>query len=153
MSRSGYSDDYDGNNWDLIRWRGAVVSAIRGARGQAFLKEMLSALDAMPEKKLIAHELEAKGEVCAIGAVGARRGVDMSKLDPENREGVAHVFDISEALAAEIVYENDEGVYWSDKETPERRFARMRAWVEKQIVAPTPSTLTDLERAGAGGMK
>lgn len=27
MSRSGYSDDYCGNEWDLICWRGAVASA------------------------------------------------------------------------------------------------------------------------------
>lgn len=32
MSRCGYSDDYD--QWALIRWRGAVESAIRGKRGQ-----------------------------------------------------------------------------------------------------------------------
>jgi hypothetical protein len=37
MSRSGYSDDLE--NWSLIRWRGAVASAIRGRRGQAFLRE------------------------------------------------------------------------------------------------------------------
>ncbi len=28
MSRSGYNDD--GTEWDLIRWRGAVASAVRG---------------------------------------------------------------------------------------------------------------------------
>lgn len=33
MSRSGYSEDLD--MWDLIRWRGAVKSALRGKRGQA----------------------------------------------------------------------------------------------------------------------
>ena len=38
MSRSGYSDDLD--NWDLIRWRGQVSSAIRGKRGQGFLREL-----------------------------------------------------------------------------------------------------------------
>jgi len=47
MSRSGYSDDCD-DQWSLICWRGAVKSAIRGKRGQAFLKEMLAALDALP---------------------------------------------------------------------------------------------------------
>jgi hypothetical protein len=72
MSRSGYSDDCD--QWDMIRWRGAVASSIRGARGQAFLKEMLAALDALPEPKLIAEELESDGAVCAIGAVGPFAG-------------------------------------------------------------------------------
>lgn len=131
MSRSGYSDDCDG--WDLIRWRGAVASAIRSARGQAFLKEMLAALDDLPEKKLIAHELEAKGQVCAIGAVGAKRGIDMSKLNPENREGVATAFGISPALAAEIVFMNDEDGWYYGQEKPEARFSRMRQWVTSQI--------------------
>lgn len=35
MSRSGYSDDCYG--WELICWRGAVNSAIKGKRGQSFL--------------------------------------------------------------------------------------------------------------------
>lgn len=149
MSRSGYSDDYDGNNWDLIRWRGAVNAAIKGSRGQAFLKEMLAAFDAMPEKRLIAEDLvkdrvvdpEAGAtvrEVCAIGAVGAVRGVDMTKLDPEDREGVAGAFGIAPAMAAEIVYMNDEGTY---NETPEARFTRMRQWIVNQI---KPEEKTDV---------
>ena len=62
MSRSGYSEDCDG--WALVRWRGAVKSAIRGQRGQAFLRELLAALDAIPDKRLIAEELvDAQGAV------------------------------------------------------------------------------------------
>jgi hypothetical protein len=133
MSRSGYSDDCE--QWDLIRWRGAVKSAILGKRGQAFLNEMLTALDAMPDKRLVKNELDQSGQVCAIGSVGKARGLDMSGIDPEDRETVANVFGISPAMAAEIVYENDEGVgYWTD-ETPERRFERMRAWVASKITA------------------
>lgn len=110
MSRSGYSDDCDG--WALIRWRGAVNSAIKGERGQAFLRELAAALDAMPEKRLIADELETvDGDFCTIGVLGAARGIDMSKLDPDDREAVAAAFNIAPALAAEIVFENDEGLY------------------------------------------
>ena len=106
MSRSGYSEDCDG--WALIRWRGAVTSAIKGVRGQSFLRELLERLDAMPEKRLIAQELVTPdGEYCALGVVGAARGIDMTTLDPEDRESVARVFGIAPALAAEIVYEND----------------------------------------------
>lgn len=136
MSRSGYSDDFDDHR-DIAMWRGAVASAIRGKRGQEFLKEMLFALDHMPEKKLVAWELEKGGEVCAIGAVGKARGVDMSKLDPEDRETVARVFKIAPALAAEIVYENDEN-WQAHKETPEARFERMRNWVVAQIKPDLP---------------
>ena len=132
MSRSGYSDDFE--QWDFIRWRGAVASAVRGKRGQAFLKEMLAALDALPEKQLIANELETEGAVCAIGAVGKVRGIDMSKIDPEDRETVASTFGIPLALASEIFFANDEGAgYLSMKEAPEVRFTRMRAWIESLV--------------------
>lgn len=130
MSRSDYTEDWD-DQWALIRWRGAVKSAIRGKRGQAFLGEMLAALDALPEPKLVASELEANGQVCAIGAVGKQRGIDMSKLDPEDYERVAWTFGISDALAREIAYENDE-LSWG---TDEQRFARMRSWVANRIRA------------------
>ena len=46
MSRSGYTDDME-DMWQHICWRGAVASAIRGRRGQAFLREMLAAMDAI----------------------------------------------------------------------------------------------------------
>lgn len=131
MSRSGYSDEW--NDWASICWRGAVESAIRGRRGQAFLKEMLAALDALPEKRLIAHDLECNGEVCAIGAVGKARGIDMKPLDPEDYGRVADTFGVARAMAQEIVYMNDERVAQYKAETPEQRFDRMRAWVVAQI--------------------
>lgn len=63
MSRSGYIDELD--QWDLIRYRGQVASAIRGKRGQAFLRDLLAALDAMPEKRLIAGTFERDdGDMC-----------------------------------------------------------------------------------------
>lgn len=42
MSRSGYTDDCD-DQWALIRWRGAVNSAIKGKRGQQALRGRLDA--------------------------------------------------------------------------------------------------------------
>ncbi len=134
MSRSGYNDDCGG--WDLICWRGAVNSAIRGKRGQEFLKQLAESLDEMPEKRLIAHDLEAHGDFCTIGVLGAKRGVDMAKLDPDDREEVAGAFGIAPAMAAEIVFMNDEGSYLS--ETPEQRWIRMRKWVDEQISKVEP---------------
>lgn len=141
MSRSGYDDDCDG--WSLIRWRGAVKSAMRGARGQAFFKDLAAALDAMPVKRLIAHELQtAEGEFCTIGVLGAARGVDLLKLDPDEPDQVAKEFGIASALAKEVVFENDECSPWYGydpetqtriRETPEGRWFRMRAWVESNI--------------------
>ncbi len=131
MSRSGYNDSGDIEAWDWIRWRGAVTSAMRGRRGQAFLRETLAALDAMPAKKLIAEELDSEGAVCTLGAVGKARGLDMSILDPQDRETVADVFGIPFSMLCEIVYENDEGA--CTVETPEQRWRRMRRWVEAGI--------------------
>ena len=131
MSRSGYSEEIE-DNWSRIIWRGAVTSAIRGRRGQAFLKELLAALDAMPEPRLIKSELEAGGDVCAIGAVGKARGIDMSKIDSDDYERVALEFGIATALAREIVYMNDEGCSWK-QETSEERFERMREWIDRGI--------------------
>lgn len=136
MTRSGYVDDYDFDHWSHIRWRGQVASSIRGSRGQAFLSELLRALDEMPEKRLIAHELEKDGEVCAIGALARRRNLDVSGLDPEDYGQVAKTFNVASPLAREMVYINDEHTL-NRNETPEARFIRVRAWVVKQIKEPS----------------
>ena len=81
MSRSGYDEGGDGDNWATICWRGAVKKAIKGKRGQDFLKEMLVALDALSNHALIANELEDHGAYCAIGAVGKGIGIDVDKYE------------------------------------------------------------------------
>lgn len=130
MSRSGYSDDCDGPG--LYLWRGAVLSAIRGKRGQSLLKEMATALDAMPLKRLIAGELVTEyGDVCVLGAVACHKGIKVDGIDPEDRERVSKTFNIAEAMAAEIVYENDEGAF--HPESPEGRWRRMRKWVDENL--------------------
>lgn len=133
MSRSGYSEDCDG--WQLIMWRGAVASAIRGGRGQAFLKEMLAAMDAMSEKRLIAHDLVRSDGVCAIGSVAVARGTDLSGVyeDGEvHNQTLADRMGIARALACEIEYINDEEYYYG-RESPEERFKRVYDWVKEQI--------------------
>lgn len=142
MSRSGYGDVED--NWSLIKWRGQVASAIRGKRGQVLLKDLLAALDAMPEKRLVVEALEADGEVCALGALGRVRGLDMAELNPEDYDAVANSFGVAAPLVQEIVYMNDEQFSreWSDDLnnwialTPDDRWSRMRAWVAKHIKVP-----------------
>lgn len=140
MSRSGYSDDCNG--WDLICWRGAVASALNGKRGQSFLVELRDALEAMPVKRLVADTLEADGEFCALGVLGVKRGLDMTPIDAHCRESVSAAFNIAQAMAAEIVFENDErmgqyenvdGVSKFVEETPEKRWLRMHRWVVSNI--------------------
>ena len=130
MSRHGYTDDFHDEPLVFGRWRGCVASAIRGRRGQKLLRDLRDALDAMLEKRLIQQELESEGEVCALGAVGRARGIEMIGIDPEDSERVAATFDIAEPLAREIMYENDED--YGDL-TPEQRWRHMRAWVESKI--------------------
>lgn len=122
MSRSGYGEDFD--NWSLICWRGAVKRGIRGKRGQKALRDIVAALDALPEKRLAAGSLVTPdGEFCTLGSLGRLRGMDMSQIDAEDRDAVAKAFGVSVALAAEIMYLNDE--YLDDHE-----------WVQVEICGP-----------------
>jgi len=160
MSRSGYTDDMD-DQWAHIRWRGAVNSAISGRRGQQALHEIAAALDAMPEKRLTTNDLEAEGEFCTLGVLGAARGIDLKNVDPDDPEAVADLFNLSPAMVREIVFENDEAVDdyvfeeyevcgpmrerypdWEshkrthrvlDPKAAEKRWFYMRRWVESNI--------------------
>lgn len=141
MSRSGYTEDGDDDGM-LNLWRGNVARAIRGKRGQAFLREMATALDAMPVKELHDNvlvedsKIEDSKHVCAIGSVAVARGLDVSKLDVYDGEEVGQAFGIAKHLAQEIAYLNDE--CGPRQETPAARWQRMRKWVADQLV---PSVL------------
>lgn len=159
MSRSGYTDECD-DNFASIRWRGAVNSAIKGKRGQAFLRELLAALDAMPDKRLAEGDLEVDGDFCALGVIGKARGIDISNIDTEDYGRLSSVFGISEALAREIMWENDESVdnfkredfelcgpvrpwqmktVWQivpDPDAQKKRWQYMRSWVQANLKEP-----------------
>lgn len=143
MSRHGYVD-FDGE--DVLaqgRWQGAVLSALRGKRGQAFFKELLEALDAMPDKALAAHSFTRGGEVCALGSVALKRGIDVSEFEPPqgddswddeiDHDALGAKFGIATVMAREIMYENDEG---GSSETPQQRWTRVRKWVVENIRSP-----------------
>ena len=148
MSRAGYSDDL--TNWSLIRYRGQVASATRGKRGQEFLRELRDSLDALPEKKLCDGDLEQpSGRVCAIGAVGKARGIDMTGMDAEimTEDGkLGEMFNIADPLVREIEFVNDDSEYqWYNKRDNEtlqeyidrrdgERWIRIRNWVDQQII-------------------
>jgi hypothetical protein len=140
MSRSGYTDDCC--DWSLIRWRGQVASAIRGKRGQKLLVDLYKALESMENKELIAKELETStGGVCALGALGKARGLDMTGIDVEDSQLIAEMFGVADQLAREIVYLNDETFY---NVTPAQRYDQIKEWVLSQIL---PVPVDELEPA------
>lgn len=125
----------------------ALRLAIRGKRGQRLLRDLATELDALPEKRLAAGSFQnTDGEVCALGALGRARGLDMSELNriakfiDEDDDGyealgelnnkAAAAFDVARALAADLMWRND---MHARSETPEERWTRMRAWIAGQI--------------------
>jgi hypothetical protein len=132
MSRSGYSDECDDSDgyWGLIKWRGQVTSAIRGKRGQAFLRELLEALDAMPVKRLIKNEFW-NGEACALGVIAQKRGLDLISVDPDDYDRLAELLGIAHQLVQEIEWENDEALGHC---TPEQRWHWMRSWIAGKLI-------------------
>lgn len=138
MGRHGYTDDYD--VLQLGRWSAQVKSAIRGKRGQKFLRDLIRSLDALPEKILIKGDLvSAAGEVCALGALGKYRALpDIESMDTEDWGALGSVFDIADQLAQETMYVNDES--YGDAGD---RWRQVRAWAVKQLRIE-PSELIDL---------
>lgn len=168
MSRSGYTDDDDGD-YPLALWRGAVASSINGKRGQAFLRETLAALDAMPVKELVPLAFEHDGQFCTLGVVGARRGVDLQPFiddgydEPEvDHDALACALGVAAPLVREVMFLNDEMIHetrwvekelcgplrpWDDRfisvrephpEAEARRWRYMHDWVASHIREPKP---------------
>jgi hypothetical protein len=133
MSRSGYSEDWgeDFNN-QLELYRNSVDLALSGRRGQKFLKDLLAALDSMPQKRLIRYEFEKAGEVCALGAAGRAKGIDLPRgeMDEIDIRYLSRSLGVAPCMAREIMYENDDR---GRAATPEQRFVRMRQWVSEKI--------------------
>lgn len=135
---------------ELGRWLGRVKSAIRGRRGQRFLRDLERALVALPVKRLIRNSFCRDGEVCLTGAAMVQKRVDagmtreaamrevhktydadMDEEDWGSDEGAAVVegeFDVAESLAWEAVYQNDETAG-----TPEHRYEACLRWVQRNI--------------------
>lgn len=130
MSRSGYSDDCD-DILALGRWRGQVSSAIRGKRGQEFLRDLVKALEAMPDKKLIPNDLidQRNGRVCTLGAIGVARGIDLTTIDPQDHETLSEKFGIASQLVQEIEYENDK----CSSSDPAERYQQMLSWAKRHL--------------------
>lgn len=127
MSRYNYSEDND-DPLAEARWFGALKRALQGRRGQALLRELVEVLDSMDDKRLYPRKfMTGDGKFCALGVLGAKRGIRMDDLGDADRcdiKKIAQRFDIAPAMAAEIMYMNDE--YVADE----------WAWVEVEICGP-----------------
>lgn len=147
MSRHGYTEDYDDDILRYGRYRGRVESTIRGRNGQAFLRELLANLDAMPVKELHAHVFNKDGCQCALGVALAARGQSIDEPeDPEDMDDsvadeAAQKLGITRILAAEIMFINDDFIEFRDgtaDDSPDRRWAYVRRWVDQQIKPEPP---------------
>jgi len=128
MGRSGYTEDCE----NVALWRGAVERALYGKRGQAFLRELIASLDAMPEKVLIAEQLiDSEGRCCALGAVYKSRGIGVDAIDYWDAGVVGDSLGIARAMAAEIEYMNDEHF---SRITPAERWVKIREWAKSYII-------------------
>ena len=139
MSRSGYSDDCE----NIVLYRRAVDNALAGRRGQAMLRDLLAALDAMPIKRLAADSLTTReGEFCTLGVLGHARGLDLGKLEGQEPDVIGHAFGIARSMAAEIVYMNDEAendakpARWIEITGPMREFYPIMEHHERYVREP-----------------
>ena len=137
MGRSGYSDDYDETfpNAEAL-CRENIARALRGKRGQAFLRELIEALDTMPQKCLVEGMLQARdGMMCAMGVVGQKRGIDMAIVDPNDAKQVGKILGIAPLMAREIAFINDNDFNWRGSETDEERWESVLIWARSQVAS------------------
>lgn len=137
MSRSGYSDDYN------PLYRGTVASAARGKRGQALLRDLVAALNAMPDKRLSAGVLKDEdGCMCSLGALAEFRRIHVEDIAFDDDYGfssaasweLSNRLDAAQCLINEVMFMNDEGGWGT--ETPETRWHRMWVWAQQLIKEP-----------------
>lgn len=133
-----YSDeeDYPGQ---FGLWQANCERSLRGKEGQAELRELRAALLALPEKRLIHQDLEdGQGGVCAIGAYGRHKGVDLSKFERDyDTDEVGIAGGMPRLVAWKVVEMND--VQFNRYMTPEQRYEKMLAWVESKLAERSPA--------------
>lgn len=142
MIRIRYSEDEDFPG-QFGLWQANCVRSLQSKKGQAALRELESALLALPDKRLIEGEMiDADGEVCPIGALAKYKGRDLlaephigaqDEFDGDGEmEEIGVELGMPRLVAWKVVFKNDidlEGV------TPESRYAIVLAWVQRQLKA------------------
>jgi hypothetical protein len=149
VSRSySYDGEEQFDNQGMFLYH-AFRRALEGKRGQKLLRDIAAAMDAMLVKRLVKGTFHTTdGDVCALGAAGRLRGVDMAPLNKLAAEangdddliayvidGAARAFDVASSLAQGVMDNNDDG---PAGETPEQRFLRVRRWLASELEGTTP---------------
>ena len=144
MSRFWEGESDDPLDWG--RYEAAKRSTLRGKRGQAFLRELIAALDALPKPELSEGALGDRrtGCVCALGAVALAQGDSFDDLAKDDGswgpEDAAEWYGISPTLANEIISANDEWRDGNDAKTRQSRWRVVRAWAVRHLIEPPHAT-------------
>lgn len=110
-------------------FRSILQRAASGKRGKKLLEDIVQAMMALSEPRLLSDNLEVDGEVCALGAVLRARNIVLNHIDC-NAPGIARALDAPETLVREIISVNDDE-FGLTVETPEERFKRFGSWAWK----------------------
>ena len=141
MSRSGFHDmdEYDQDTiLAMGRARGQIVSAIRGKRGQKFLRTALTALDAMEDKRLAGGTFGVgdAGCMCLFTSIATETGraSAIPKRPNDDGKGTCHqladAFNVAPILVRDLVWDNDENA----PRDPAARWQYMRDQIAAMIV-------------------
>ena len=141
-------------------WEANTNRHLAGKLGQKALRELEAALLALPEKALTANRFirlhgpaDDVGEVCALGALALKRRIDAGESraeavkkiaedwkgdaqDEAESEGsgdeeAAYYLNLKRVFAWAIIDQNEEA--GPHDQTPEDRYRRVLAWVQKRI--------------------
>lgn len=139
MSRICWSEDEDyPGQFEL--WQSNCDRSLLGRRGQNALRELEAALLALPDKRLIAGELDNGDDCCAVGALARTKETLIDSDDPEE---VGIACGMPRLVAWKTVEVNDIilSTKWEppSKEfphgrsvnlTPEERYEKVLKWVQ-----------------------
>lgn len=144
MSRFWEGESDDPLDWG--RYEAAKRATLRGKRSQAFLRELVAALDALPQPELSEGALGDRrtGCVCVLGAIALAQGDSFDDLAKDNGnwspDDAAKWYSISPTLANEIISANDD---WRDGNAVDVRRSRwrhVRAWAVHHLIEPAQPT-------------
>jgi len=127
-------DDEDAQRMDSL-WTANYRRELKSKRGRAFLREVLCALEDLPEKALVEGAVSRGGMVCTLGALALKR-----RTDAGQKRGV-----VLADLAAIVVNPLDD-----DGEEPED-YEPMLDWASRVLNAPRRIALEIIDRTDDDG--